>query len=97
MAELMNENEQKLYEKLKAHNSDYYGYELSKDQTKTILQAFAELKKYRATTESEIRAKAISDFLKALEELTRKNWIDHLEYGITWADLELVAEQLKEK
>ena len=49
------------------------------------------------TTESEIRAMAISDFLKALEELTQKNWIDHLEYGITWADLEEVAEQLKEE
>ena len=48
-------------------------------------------------TEAEIRAKAISDFLKALEELTQKNWIDHLEYGITWADLEEVAEQLKEE
>ena len=50
-----------------------------------------------ATTEAEIREKAISDFLKALEELTKKNWIDHLEYGITWADLELVVDQLKEE
>lgn len=47
------------------------------------------------TTEAEIRAKAIKDFLDKLLEHETENWVDHQEYGITWADLELVAEQLK--
>lgn len=49
------------------------------------------------TTEAEIRAKAIKDFLDKLLEHETENWVDHQEYGITWADLELVAEQLKER
>ena len=43
------------------------------------------------------RADAISEFVKALEEHQQKNWIDNLEYGITFADIEEVAEQLKEQ
>ena len=59
-----------------------------------ILQAYDSAIK-ALVTESEIRAKAIDDFHKALEELTKKNWIDHLEYGITWAEIDFVTEQLK--
>ena len=43
------------------------------------------------------RADAIEEFVKALEEHQQKNWIDNLEYGITFADIEEVAKQLKEK
>lgn len=40
--------------------------------------------------------KAIDDFIKKLEEHEHKNWIDNLEYGITWNDIEQIAEELKE-
>lgn len=40
--------------------------------------------------------KAIDDFIKKLEEHEHKNWIDNLEYGITWSDIEQIAEELKE-
>lgn len=46
---------------------------------------------------AEIRADAIEEFVKALEEHQQKNWVDNLEYGITFADIEEVAEELKEK
>ena len=44
---------------------------------------------------TEIRNKAIDDFVKKLEEHQQENWIDNLEYGITFSDIEQVAEQLK--
>ena len=40
--------------------------------------------------------KAIDDFIKKLEEHEHKNWIDNLEYGITWSDIEQITEELKE-
>ena len=40
--------------------------------------------------------KAIDDFIKKLEEHEHNNWVDHLEYGITWDDIEQIAEKLKE-
>lgn len=40
--------------------------------------------------------KAIDDFVKKLEEHQQENWVDNLEYGITWNDIEQIAEQLKE-
>lgn len=39
---------------------------------------------------------AIDDFIKKLEEHEHKNWIDNLEYGITWNDIEQIAKELKE-
>lgn len=45
---------------------------------------------------TKIRNKAIDDFVKKLEEHQQENWIDNLEYGITFSDIEQVAEQLKE-
>lgn len=45
--------------------------------------------------EKEIRAKAIDEFVGRLEKHTQENWIDHQEYGITWGDIEHVAEQMK--
>ena len=39
--------------------------------------------------------KAIDDFIKKLEEHEHKNWIDNLEYGITWSDIEQITEELK--
>ena len=47
-------------------------------------------------TEAEIRTKVIDEFLDKLLDHETKNWVDHLEYGITWSDLELVAKQFKE-
>lgn len=41
------------------------------------------------------RAKVIDEFVNAIEEHQQKNWIDNLEYGITFADIEEVANQLK--
>lgn len=43
----MTENEEKLFNKLMEHNSAYYGYELSKGEIKTVLQAFEQLKQYK--------------------------------------------------
>lgn len=38
---------------------------------------------------------ALDDFYKALEKNQQNNWIDDLEYGITFADVEEVIKQLK--
>ena len=43
------------------------------------------------------RADAINEFLEKIEEHQQNNWIDNLEYGITFADLENVAGKLKEQ
>ena len=71
--------------------SHYYKLDLVK--ANDCLQE--EINELPAVNEAEIRAKAIKDFLDVLLEHETKNWVDHLEYGITWADLEFVAEQLK--
>ena len=47
-------------------------------------------------TEQEIRNKAIDEFISRLEKHEQENWVDYQEYGITWSDIELVAEQMKE-
>ena len=94
MAELMNEHEQKLFENLMAHNSAYYGYELSKGEIKTILQAFTELRKYRSTTEADIRASVIDE----LENIFIDKWSgveDALSCDTFVNILVKVAEQLK--
>lgn len=101
MAELMNAHEQKPFENLMAHNSAYYGYELSKGEIKTILQAFTELKKYRATTESEIRAKAYDKVCNAISNLLSGD-TKHLEGGAYYKELAYlevlrIVEQLKEE
>lgn len=46
----LTDNEAKLFDSLMQHNSAYYGYELSKGEIKTVLQAFERLK--RMNTES---------------------------------------------
>ena len=45
--------------------------------------------------EKEIRAKAIDEFVSRLEKHEQENWVDHHEYGITWSDIERIAEQMK--
>ena len=45
--------------------------------------------------EQEIRNKAIDEFVSRLEKHEQENWIDHHEYGITWSDIEMIAEQMK--
>lgn len=47
------------------------------------------------TTEQEIRNKAIDEFIERLNKHEQENWIDHHEYGITWSDIERIAEQMK--
>ena len=42
------------------------------------------------------RVKAIDEFMNRLEKHTQENWVDNLEYGITWDDIELIAKQIKE-
>ena len=44
---------------------------------------------------AEIRNKTIDEFISRLEKHTQENWIDHQEYGITWSDIEMIAEQMK--
>lgn len=38
---------------------------------------------------------AIDEFVSRLEKHTQENWINFQEYGITWTDIEQIAEQLK--
>ena len=45
--------------------------------------------------ERESYNKALEDFEKALEKHQQDNWIDNLEYGITFDDVEEVIKQLK--
>ena len=55
-------------------------------------------KHYRETKYSYdrvIRNNTIDEFISRLEKHTQENWIDHQEYGITWADIEQIAEQMK--
>lgn len=39
--------------------------------------------------------KAIDDFVDSLDKHTQENWVEHQEYGMTWSDIERIAEQLK--
>ena len=43
----------------------------------------------------EIREKIVDEFVSRLEKHEQENWTDHQEYGITWSDIEMIAEQLK--
>lgn len=45
--------------------------------------------------EKEIRAKTIDEFVERLTKYEQENWIDHQEYGITWSDIEKIAEEMK--
>jgi hypothetical protein len=36
----------------------------------------------------------IKEFLQRLEKQQQENWIDNLEYGITWNDLEKIAKEM---
>lgn len=40
-------------------------------------------------------ADAIDEFISRLEKHTQENWIDHQEYGITWADIKQIAEEMR--
>lgn len=64
------------------------------DKYKEITSAYMLLTEKQV---EEIRAEAIDEFVNALEKHQQENWIDNLEYGITFADIEEVAEQLKEQ
>lgn len=41
--------------------------------------------------------KALNDYVDELYKHEQKNWIDHLEYGITFEDIEEVKEKLLNK
>ena len=74
----MTENEQKLFDNLMEHNSAYYGYELSKGEIKTVLQAFEELKKRRAIgTIEEFKALKEKSEPKELEEHNFQDEVHH--------------------
>lgn len=45
--------------------------------------------------EKKIRIKTLDEFISRLKKYEQENWIDHQEYGITWSDIELIAEQMK--
>jgi uncharacterized protein (UPF0305 family) len=40
------------------------------------------------------KSDSIKEFLQRLEKHQKENWIDNMEYGITWADLEEVAKEM---
>lgn len=63
---------------------------------KTLVEAFETLTIEDVNMYRLGYTKAIDDFVKKLEEHQQENWVDNLEYGITWNDIEQVAEQLKE-
>ena len=43
----------------------------------------------------EERNKAIDEFVERLKKHEQENWIDHQEYGITWSDIEKIAEEMR--
>lgn len=43
----------------------------------------------------EIRSKTIDEFVERLEKHEQENWIDHQEYGITWSDIERIADEMR--
>lgn len=45
----------------------------------------------------EVRNKVIDDFIEELEEHEQLNWIDNQEYGITWDDINTVAEKVNQQ
>ena len=42
-----------------------------------------------------IRQKTIDEFVERLKKHEQENWIDHQEYGITWSDIEKIAEEMR--
>lgn len=40
-------------------------------------------------------AEAVDDFVNAVDKKQQEDWISNLEYGITFSDIEQIAEQLK--
>lgn len=42
------------------------------------------------------KIKAIDEFVDRLDKHMQENWVSNLEYGITWDDIELIAEQIKQ-
>lgn len=42
-----------------------------------------------------IRQKTIDEFVERLKKHEQENWIDYQEYGITWADIEEIAEEMR--
>lgn len=49
----------------------------------------------RTRCEKDGYVKGIDNFVETLNRHEQENWIDHMEYGITWSDIELVAKKLK--
>jgi len=84
----MTENEQKLFDNLMEHNSAYYGYELSKGEIKTVLQAFEQLKQYRAIGTPEGYERAI--------ESSIENYNLYKEYKAKVQDFEVIEEFVKQ-
>lgn len=39
--------------------------------------------------------KVIDEFIERLEKHERDNWVDFRQYGITWADINMIAKQMK--
>lgn len=66
---------------------------LKNEQSVTAL-AMAKVRKL-AKENQEIRNKTIDEFVERLEKHEQENWIDHQEYGITWADIERIAEEMR--
>ena len=66
---------------------------LKNEQGVTAL-AMAKVRKL-AKENQEIRNKTIDEFVERLEKHEQENWIDHQEYGITWADIERIAEEMR--
>ena len=44
---------------------------------------------------AEERNKAIDEFVDRLEKYEQENWVNHLEYGINWSDIEHIVQEMK--
>jgi len=51
----------------------------------------------KRTIGTDIKEIVVKEFLDKLLDHEVKKWTDRMEFGITWADLEMVAKQMKEK
>lgn len=56
------------------------------------------LEQYRADTDTAYQCgynKAIDEFVNRLERYEQENWVNHLEYGINWSDIEHIVQEMK--
>ena len=65
-----------------------------KNEQRVIALAMAKVRQL-AKENQEIRDAVIDEFISRLEKHEQENWIDHQEYGITWSDIERIADEMR--